>query len=174
MRALGFLVLIVGAGYWLYTGYEASGGMTERTYYEACWEMIAKTKGFEEPTPSTPYQAGQWKQCGRVALRAMYENGFMFAGREAGADSDRLRRACPDMWSEVPMAGPYYLYVKDMEAEGGVSGLEAILPASVSNGRWARKRWPQCDAERKRQGYPKIIEKSDGAFAWEKPCPKCK
>ena len=171
--ALIFLVLGIGAGYWFYAGYEASGNLTGKTHYEACWDLRAKIRLSNEPTPSTPYQAGQWKQCEPVAERAIYDNGLMFAANKVGDDYDRLRGVCPDMWSEVPAAGVFYLYLRDMEAEGGVSGFEAILPANFSISRWATKRWPQCDAERKRQGYPKIIERSDGTFGWEKPCPKC-
>jgi hypothetical protein len=58
--------------------------------------------------------------------------------------------------------------------EGGVSGIDGVLPASWTLSHWATKRWPKCSAERERQGYPKIIEKNDGTFGWEKPCAKCK
>lgn len=177
MRELFFLILALGAGYWLYTDWQASGSMTGKAYYEACWERVNKTKGFAEPTPSTPYQAGQWKQCEPVANRALFANGMIFAGLakdDKDEDGLRLGRACPNAMSEVPIGGVFYLYVKDTEAEGGTSGMDGVLPASWTLSHWATKRWPKCSAERERQGYPKIVEKADGTFGWEKPCPKCK
>jgi hypothetical protein len=84
-------------------------------------------------------------------------------GRETGEDYARLRGACPDSYSEVPMAGIFYLYVNDTEAAGGVSGIDGALPATWSLSHWAAKRWPRCSAERERQGYPKVM-----------PCSKCK
>lgn len=98
---------------------------------------------------------------------------MIFAGLPKD-DGIRLRQACPDALNEVPMGGLFYLYVKDTEAEGGVSGIDGILPASWTLSHWATKRWPKCSAERQRQGYPQIVEKTDGTFGWEKPCPKCK
>lgn len=92
-----------------------------------------RTKGFTEPTPGTPYQAGQWKQCETVAKRALFANGSIFADLpkdDKDEDGIRLRSACPDAWNEVPMDGFFYLYVKDTEAEGGVSGIDGVLPAS--------------------------------------------
>ncbi|KRQ92549.1 hypothetical protein [Bradyrhizobium valentinum] len=177
MGKVFLLMLALGAGYWLYTDYQASGSLTGKAYYEACWERANKKKGFDDPAPSTPYQAGQWKQCDPVARRALFANGFIFAGMpkdEKDEDGIRLRRVCPDAWNEVPMGGIFYLYVKDTEAEGGVSGIDGVLPASWTLSHWATKRWPKCSAERERQGYPKLVEKNDGTFGWEKPCPKCK
>jgi hypothetical protein len=173
MAVIGW-ILALAAGFWVYTDYQASGSLTGKAYYETCWELRNKTKGFSEPTPSTPYQAGQWKQCEPIAQRAIYNSGLMFAGTEDGEDAERLRRACPDKWSEVPMSGVFYLYVKDMETEGGVSGIFSFLPAAWSISHWATKRWPRCNGERERQGYPHVVEKNDGTFAWEKPCPKCR
>ena len=72
------------------------------------------------------------------------------------------------------MGGLFYMYVSDTEAAGGVSSLYAILPANVSIASWANGRWPNCSAERKRQGYSKVIRKADGTFGWEAPCAKCK
>jgi len=167
-------ILAIAGGFWVYTDYQASGSLTGKAYYETCWELKTKTKGIAEPTPSTPYQAGQWKQCEPVARRAVFASGLIFAGRETGEDYDRLRGACPDSYSEVPMAGIFYLYVNDTEAAGGVSGIDGALPATWSLSHWAAKRWPRCSAERENQGYPKVIEKNDGTFAWEKPCSKCK
>lgn len=177
MRELFFLILAIGAAYWFYTDWQASGSLTGKAYYEACWERVHKTRGFDEPIPSTPYQAGQWKQCEPVAKRAMFENGLIFAGLakdEKDEDGQRLGRACPNVMSEVPLGGIFFLYVKDTEAEGGVSGIDAFLPASWTIFHWSKKRWPNCSAERGRQGYPKIVEQKDGIFGWERPCSKCK
>ena len=93
MAALFWMVVLIGGGYWWYTDYQASGNLTGKDYYEACWELKNKTKGFADPTPSTPYQAGQWKQCEPVAQRAIYDSGLIYAGTEAGEDADRLRRS---------------------------------------------------------------------------------
>lgn len=73
----------------------------------------------------------------------------------------------------TPIGGFFYSYVSDIEAEGGLSVLNAFLPAAWSISRWATNKWPNCDTERKRLGYPKIGQKDDGTFGWEKPCPKC-
>jgi hypothetical protein len=173
MAVIGW-ILVLAAGYWLYTDFQASGNLTGKTYYEACWERRNRTKSFSEPTPNTPYQAGQWNQCEPVAQRAVYASGLIYAGSEAGEDGDRLRSACPDRINEVPMGGIFYLYVKDTEAEGGVSGIDNFLPASWSVSHWATKRWPRCSAERERLGYSKLVLKNDLTVAWEKPCPKCK
>jgi hypothetical protein len=174
MAALFWIVIALAGSYWFYTDYKASGSLTGKDYYEACWELKSKMKGFTEPPPSTPYQAGQWKQCEPVAQRAIYDNGLIFAGIEAGEDAQKLRRSCPDKWSEVPVAGVFYLYVKDTEAEGGVQGLFRILPANWAIGAWARTRWPHCSEVRESLGFPKVVQKDDGTFGWEKPCPKCK
>ena len=72
VMAVVFWVFALAAGYWLYTDYQASGSLTGKAYYEACWELKAKTKGFTEATPSTPYQAAQWKQCEPVMVRAVF------------------------------------------------------------------------------------------------------
>ena len=173
MSVILWLFAIAG-GFWLYTDYQASGNLRGKAYYETCWELKNKTKGFTDPTPSTPYEAGQWKQCEPVARRALFASGMIYAGQETGEEYDRLRRACPDQFSEVPMGGLYYLYVKDMEIEGGVSGIDSLLPATWSLNHWATKRWPRCKQERERQGYPKVVEKKNGTFEWERPCPKCK
>jgi hypothetical protein len=174
MAALFWIAVMLGGGYWLYTDFQASGNLTGKSYYEACWELRSKTKGFAEPSPSTPYQAGQWKQCEPVAQYAIYDSGLIFAGTETGEAADQLRRFCPDKWSEVPMAGVFYLYVKDTETEGGVKGLYAVLPAKWSIGAWARTRWPHCSEVREKLGFPKIVQKSDGMFSWERPCTACK
>jgi hypothetical protein len=78
-------------------------------------------KGLDEPTPSTPYEAGQWKQCEPVARQAFYDASMIFAGNEEGADYDCLRAACPSLFSDVPMGGLFYMYVTDTEAAGGFS-----------------------------------------------------
>ncbi|MEH2480165.1 hypothetical protein V1282_003522 [Nitrobacteraceae bacterium AZCC 2146] len=169
-----FTLLALAAGYWLYTDYEASGNLSGKSYYETCWKLKTNSRGFNTAVPSTPYEAGQWKQCEPVARRALFGSGLIFSGQETGEEFDRLRDSCPNSFSEIPMGGLFYLYVKDVEDEGGVNRLFGMLPAKWSVGSWAAKRWPKCNAERERQGYPKIVETKDGTFSWEKPCPKCK
>jgi hypothetical protein len=84
-----------------------------------------------------------------------------------GEGNEKLRRVCPDLYAEVPMSGVFYLFVTDTEAKGGLSGLDSLMPAIWTLGAWAQQRWPLCVDERKRQGFPKVIEKSDGNFRWE-------
>ncbi len=173
MGALIGLILMVGLGFWYYSERQDAGGMTAKQYYEACWELRAKTVNFKVPMPSNPYQAAQWKNCEIVAKRAIFGRGLILAGREEGADYDQLRRFCPNFWSEVPLGGLYYLYVKDTEDAGGVSAFLSWLPATLAVGIWASARWPQCSDERERQGISRIVE-TVGKFGWEKPCSKCK
>lgn len=174
MAALIWLVCLIGGGFWYYTENSASAGLTGKEHYEACWERRSKTVGFNDPKPSTPYQASQWKNCEPVVLRQFYSKGMIFAGNETGPEFDRIRAVCPNKWSEVPMAGLYYFYIADIEAEGGVGRLFGFLPASASVSSWLSKRWPDCAKVRAAQGFSQIVEKSDGQFGWEKPCPNCK
>jgi len=167
-------VAIVGYGvYWYYTGNKASAGMSGKAFYESCWEYKKKPGPLgDEPKPSNPSQAAQWNNCEPVVERGMYAQGIIFVGAESGEDFDRLRKVCPH--AGFPLAGLSYWYVEDTEAAGGLSTLNAFLPATWSVENWAGKRWPNCSRERERQGYPKIIEKAPGVFEWKKPCPKCK
>jgi hypothetical protein len=167
-------LFLIGGGFWLYSNCEASRHVSGKTYYEACWKYKAGAKGFSEPTPGTPYEAGQWKQCEPVARQAFFDSGMIFSGNEEGADYDRVRAACPSLLSQVPMGGLFYMYVSDTEAAGGVPPVYALLPANFSIASWANGRWPNCSPERERQGISRVIRKADGTFAWEKPCAKCK
>jgi hypothetical protein len=173
---LGALVCLAAlgyGGYWYYTEYQASAGMSGKTFYETCWEYKKKPGPLApEPKPSNPYQAAQWKNCDPVVEREMYEQGLIFVGTKPGEDEDQLRAVCPHVG--FPIAGLSYWYVEDTEAAGGLSTLSAFLPASWSVRSWAKKRWPNCSNERERQGYPKIVEKAPGVYGWEKPCPRCK
>jgi hypothetical protein len=159
MRIILWLFLI-GGGYWLYSNYDDSGKLSGKTYYEACWKYRNGAKGFNEATPSTPYEAGQWKQCEPVARQAFFDSGMIFSGNEEGADYDRIRAACPSSWKDVPIAGFFYMYVIDTEAAGGVSSFYALLPANFGIANRANGRWPNCRAERERQGISKVISPS--------------
>lgn len=53
MKELVLLILALGAGYWLYTDYQASGSLTGKAYYEACWEQKNKKQGFTDPAEHT-------------------------------------------------------------------------------------------------------------------------
>jgi hypothetical protein len=177
---LFWLAALSYGGYWYYTEHEASAGMSGNAFYETCWEYKSKTIGFNEPKPSNPYQAAQWKNCETVVRRGIFEQGIIFVGAESGDDFDRLRKSCPDSWSETSSTrmsvpgGAFFVYIEDTEAAGGLSGLNGLLPAIWSVKSWAKKRWPNCSSERQRQGYPKIVEKAPDVYDWEKPCPKCK
>jgi hypothetical protein len=39
--------------------------------------------------------------------------------------------------------------------------------------RTAKTLWPKCDEERRRQGYPKIVETRPGEFGWAEVCVPC-
>ncbi|RXG87834.1 hypothetical protein [Bradyrhizobium vignae] len=41
MKGMFWLVLALGAGYWLYTDWQASGSLTGKAFYEACWERVS-------------------------------------------------------------------------------------------------------------------------------------
>jgi hypothetical protein len=167
LAALGYAV------YWFYLENEASAGMSGKSFYEMCWEYRSKRVGLTTPQPSNPYQAAQWKNCELVVLRGIYGEGMIFGGGGTGDGAERLARACPNLWSEIPVGGAFYLYVQDTESAGGVSGVASFLPATWSVESWAKTRWPRCSSERERQGYSKKVEKNPGIFGWEKPCPKC-
>jgi hypothetical protein len=47
-------LFLIGGGCWVYTNYEASGHLSGKAYYEACWKYKAGVKGFTDPTPTTP------------------------------------------------------------------------------------------------------------------------
>jgi hypothetical protein len=166
---LFYLIVAAGAFYWLWGEYSASKYLDGKEYYEACWELKAKRVGFEWPKPSSPYEAGKWKNCEPIARKAIFNNGLVFAGNEMtfGVHDERLRKVCPDLYAEVPSGGLFYLFVRDTEAQGGLSGIDPFLPATWVVGRWATKRWPMCAAERARLGYTEIVERSDGTFDFE-------
>lgn len=172
MQIVALLALIAG-GVWWYDMNSASGGMSGKTYYEACWAYRTKS-GSTAPTPGTPYEAAQWKKCEPVAKRAFFDSGMIFAGGGTDDDSKRLASVCPSFWSDVPLGGFYYMYVAHVEERGGLNPFDGMMPAYWSISGWANKKWPKCSEERQRQGYPLVVQKSDQDFGWSQPCAKCK
>jgi hypothetical protein len=152
---------------------------TGQDYYEACWAKKAKAQedplNWEEPRASSPSEAIRWAKCEIETQRAIYRSGLMFAGRVQDGDraATALAAVCPSSWSDVPMAGAYYLTVDLVERNGGPLLAEKFLPARYMIERVWKARWPRCDAERRRQGYPKIVESAGGTFEWAHPCAKC-
>lgn len=152
---------------------------TGQQYDETCWAKKAKANekplDLEEPKASSPSQAIMWAKCEVETQRAVYRGGLIFAGR--ADDSDReavaLVKACPSSWSDVPMGGAYYLTVDLIEQQGGPRLADRFLPARRMIERVWKTRWPRCDSERRRQGYPQIVESSQGNFQWARSCPKC-
>jgi hypothetical protein len=138
--------------------------VTGQRYFEACWAKKAATKSFDEPKASSPAQSVMWKNCEMETERAVYSAGIIF---------DALPKYCPSSWSDIPMGGAYLMTIDLVEEQGGPRFVDHFLPARVMIQRVWTARWPRCDAERRRQGYPKIVEKTPGNFQWEQPCPKC-
>lgn len=148
---------------------------TGQQYYEACWAKKAATKTFvEEPQASNPSQSIMWKKCEIETERAVYRAGLIFASHaEEDAEMLALEKACPSSWSDLPMAGAYYLTIDLVEQRGGPQLVDRFIPARLMIQRVWKARWPRCDTERRRQRYPKIVEDAAGNFQWAKPCPKC-
>jgi hypothetical protein len=96
---------------------------------------------------------------------------FAWAGRdpETGEDQDAvaLKTACPDEWLLYPSV------LDEIQSSGGPSLLDQVAPAEWTASRLLRATWPKCDAERRKQGYPKIVETKPGEFDWGQPCKPC-
>jgi len=144
--------------------------VTGSQYYEACWELHTKTEHFvtyagssvdvrvEEPKPV-------WAQCEVIAQRAFFNAGMMFSGNVETSEGDRLRAACPG----VPRGGLYILALELIERGGGPRYFDRWLPASYLLTRVYEANWPSCDRERRRQGFPRIVERKPGEFRCDPP-----
>ena len=143
--------------------------VTGSQYYEACWELHTKTEHFEEPKPETPRKAVLWTQCEVIAQRAFFNAGMMFSGNVETSEGNRLRAACPNRWSDVPRGGLYILTLKLIERGGGPRYFDRWLPASYLLTRVYEANWPSCDHERRRQGFPRIVERKPSVFRCDPP-----
>src|SRR5262249_29948001 len=113
----------------------------------------------------------RWKRCEPTTLRALYEIGFVFAGRiyqasryPSDSDEAELAKACPSSWTEIPIEGTYILSLELVEEKGGVRLLDNFMPADGLIQRAWLSRWPRCGAERQRLGYPKLCRGARGAL----------
>jgi hypothetical protein len=192
--ALVFLLLIVVAvGSTAILAYYGLFYETGRQWNEACWAKRAAEKAkdkaanaaaakgielrpddFGDPQGANAQQDAQWRLCELMSRRAIYQAGFIFAGNpEVDRNASTVVQSCPSSWTQVPMAGTYWLTLDLIADQGGTHTLDAFIPAETTIQRAWIKQWPECAAERIRLGYPMIVEKKRGEFDWAEPCIPC-
>jgi hypothetical protein len=156
------------AGYFAYAG---AFYPTGRQYYEVCWD---KWHSDEKRTSyaSDPYRDVIWSNCEPIARRVIFEAGMIF-GVTADLDDDddaddlALWRACPKTGDTL-----FIMTLDRLQANGGLNITDAVTPVEWMVGRVVRTIWPDCDAERRKQGYPKMVERN-GRFDWAQKCTQC-
>jgi hypothetical protein len=174
-----FFSLVAAAVVGGYLAYTGMFYVTGTQYYTACWDKVAKQNGkFEEPKAPDARTAVLWAQCEIITHRGVYQAGMIFSGKAAdkGKEDEDLRRlstACPSNYSDIPVGGAHILGVKLVAAIGGPRIDEYFTPGEWLAGRAFAARWPDCVDERRRQGFPRIVEEGSG-FRWETPCDPCK
>ena len=151
--------------------------VTGSQYYEACWELRSKIEHFatyagsrgvvivEIPKSETPTKTVLWAQCEVIAQRAFFNAGMMFSGNVETSEGHRLRAACPS----VARGCLYILALELIERSGGPRYFDRWLPASYLLTRVYEANWPSCDHERRRQGFPRIVERKPGEFGCDPP-----
>lgn len=170
--ALIFILLVPAA----YFAYKGTFYVTGKQWYEACYELKqAQNKaGWDQAKTDDPYKAALWSQCERLSQKGIYDAGMVMGGNpEADKGSVALGKSCPNRFSEVPIAGTYYLTSDLIAEDGGPSIIDGFIPAEAVVSRVYKQRWPNCADRRKALGFPKIVEKSKGVFDWETPCKRC-
>lgn len=169
-----FVACVVSA-----VGYLAHSGtffITGAQWYEACWEQSRASAGFTIPVAPDPQTDIVWASCEPTAWRGVAAAGVMFAPRafdELDTVAIALDAACPSVWSDLPVGGVYFLAVNVVRDQGGPSLLDGFLPAVALVARTFEAEWPECDAERQRQGFPRLEVRSDGSLGLAGPCPVC-
>jgi hypothetical protein len=164
MIRAGVLFAVIVTGYFAYAG---TFYPTGRQYYEVCWQKSNEGNAHA----SDPYRDVIWTNCENTAARVIFASGMLAAG-EPEDDQDKeeiaLKAACPSAprldWTKV---------LEGIQASGGPNPIDAITPAEWMVGRVVKTLWPNCDEERRKQGYPKIVETKPGEFGWEQPCAPC-
>lgn len=160
------LVVAIVAGYLAYTG---TFFPTGRQYYEVCWEKQSAQADREHA--GDPYRDVIWTHCDEIAARVIFASG-MLAPPEPEDDQDTeaiaLKAACP----QVPRLASNKV-LAGVQESGGPKLVDAITPADWMIGRIVKMLWPECDLERGKQGYPKIVEIKPGEFAQEQSCVPC-
>jgi len=174
--ALGVLAVVAGiAGAIL--AYNSLFYTTGTEWYEACWaKKQAHTSFATEPVAPDADTDIDWKNCERIAQKAFYDQGMVFSGLPKDSSDQRgiaMKNACPNTWSDIPLAGFYMKAVDVVQAYGGPSFLDRFLPADILLGRAFDKQWPTCASVRASQGYPMIKEVAPGKFDWAEKCIVC-
>jgi hypothetical protein len=172
------ILLLFGIPLLFVLAYNGTFYTTGLTWYEECWKFTTKKKHSVGASPAAPdaYTDLVWKSCPVIAAKGAYSEGLIFVRvpkSEQSKDNIALARACPNNRLDVPSGGLHYLGVKLIQESGGPRKIDMFLPASWTVGRFFRQRWPECNEERKRQGFPRIVETSRGKFDWETPCVSC-
>jgi hypothetical protein len=83
-------------------------------------------------------------------------------------DKEALQAVCP---GRARSSAPEI--IDAVQAGGGPILIDAMTPAEWMIARAANTLWPKCDEERRRQGYPKIVETKPGEFGWAEVCAPC-
>jgi hypothetical protein len=167
------LLIVAGVGFLLYSGTIYTTG---RQWFEKCYELKAEQEkaGWSEPKTADPYKAAFWKRCELYSQRGIFSAGFILAGNpEIDAGARALGKSCPSSWSDIPMAGTYYLTLDLIGEQGGPKLLDSFTPAETMISRVYEARWPSCKSARISVGFPKLIETREGVFDWETPCKRC-
>ena len=110
---------------------------------------------------------------GFVALGVIVAAEPFYARSEHRSSLTCCSKCLPSYWRDVPTGGLYFLAVGLVQQQSGPSLFDRFLPAKFMLASAVTQRWPNCSAERKRHGYPRIIEKAPGKFDFEKPCIPC-
>jgi hypothetical protein len=154
--------------------------LTGYGYAEYCWNIqqnkdASNPKDFKELMQRAKEQMKS-KQCELIPQRAMFGRGYVTAGNPEYAvtpELKELQKACPNSWNELPAFGLQYWVTQEV-AKGDISFMDRFLPANFMIERMIDKRWSQCPSVRAKVGIPKLIEKSEGEWEFEKECIPCK
>lgn len=163
--------------------YNGTFGTTGAQWYAGCWEKSVEYRkdwmSGKEPISPDAYKALIWANCDLESQRGVYAAGMVFhqslfvPDPSTYPEAYSMATACPAEARDVPVAGLYLLTVKLVQENGGPSFLDRFRPAKFMLADAMTRRWPGCSKERKRQGYPRIVEKAPGKFDFEKPCLPC-
>ena len=172
MKAGFIFVVLAIVGALAYFGFFYDTGAQ---WYDACWRKMAATKDEREPIAPDSSTASIWQRCDVTNDRSIYAIGFIFTVDPKDATDTQatvFTQACPRQW-DIAFRGMTAETLKLIGEQGGVTIFDRFLPADLMIERVWRTRWPNCDAERRRQGYPRIVEVRPGQWGWETPCLPC-
>lgn len=144
---------------------------TGQQWFESCWSYTKST----DHTPKSPAEESAWQQCEPEIRRALFDAGYIFGGNPDYAVTPELKAveaACPNGWSEIPMSGVNVMAIDLITRDGGPQFLDKFLPPDRMIVRTFNKRYPNCNAERAKNGFPKIVPKGDD-FDWSEPSKPC-